>query len=93
MITGIIRDRRLEFEVPADWPDGTRVGIHALDKNSDDERTPEQIQAMLAAMDTIEPSDVSDAEHAAWDAERRERKLREKVMFFEHAEQLRRHWE
>jgi hypothetical protein len=93
MITGIIRDRRLDFDVPAEWPDGTRVEIFALDESAENERSPEQIQATLAAMDAIKPSDISDAEHAKWDAERREQKDREKAVFFNRAEQLRRYWE
>lgn len=51
------------------------------------------IAATLAAMDRIEPLEMTDAEHAAWEAERQARKQREKAAFAEHAEVLRRMWQ
>jgi hypothetical protein len=33
-IKATIKGRRLELDVPADWPDGTEVEIHPLDQNT-----------------------------------------------------------
>lgn len=91
-----VKDRRLEVDAPADWPDGTEVEIHPLSKikNGDaDLMSPEEIARTLAAMDLVEPFEMSEAEEAAWEAERLARKQREKAQFVEHAEELRRAWE
>ena len=95
-IKATIKDRRLELDVPLDWPDGTEVEIHPLhpDRNGhSDSMSPEEIAKTLAAMDLVEPLDMTEAERAAWEAERQARKEREKAQFAEHAEELRRAWE
>jgi hypothetical protein len=95
-IKATIQDRRLELDAPSDWPDGTQVEIHALENGSAreaDTLSPEEIAATLAAMDAIEPFEMTEAERAAWDVERQARKDREKAAFFERADQLRRLWE
>jgi hypothetical protein len=86
---------RLELDVPEDWPDGTEVEIHPLAKGApdDDAMSPEEIAEMLAVMDRLEPLDLTDAERAAWEAERQARKDWEKVQFAEHAAKLERMWE
>lgn len=33
-IIATIKGRRLELDVPADWPDGTEVEIHPLEQNA-----------------------------------------------------------
>jgi hypothetical protein len=91
-----VKDRRLEVDAPADWPDGTEVEIHPIEqpKNGDaDAMTPEEIARTLAAMDLVGPFDMNNAEQAAWDAERQARKDSEKAQFAEHADELRRAWE
>jgi hypothetical protein len=91
-----IKGRRLELDIPADWPDGTEVEIHPLEQGPDndaDVMSPEEIATTLAAMAKVEPFDWSDAERAAWEAERQARKNVEKSQFVEHAEELRRIWE
>ena len=55
--------------------------------------TPEEIARALAALDTIEPFDLSDAERAALEADRQARREWEKAQFDEHAAKLRRIWE
>jgi hypothetical protein len=55
--------------------------------------SPEEIQQVLAAMDQMEPLQMTDAELAAWEADRRARREAEKARFFEHAEKLRGMWE
>jgi hypothetical protein len=76
--------------VAADWPDGTEVEIHSLEKGASDDDTmsPAEIAALLAAMDRLEPLEMTDAERAAWDAERQARKEWEKAHFPEHKAKL-----
>ena len=95
-IKATIKDRRLEIDVPPDWPDGAEVEIHPLHERPSggaDTPSPAAIAATLAAMDRIESLEMTDAEHAAWEAERQARKQREKAAFAEHAQELRRMWE
>ena len=95
-IKATIQGRRLELDVPADWPDGTEVEIHPLDQCVNgvaDAMSPEEIAKTLAAMDQVIPFDMTDAELADWEAEQQDRKAREKSQFVEHAERLRREWE
>ena len=90
-----VSGRRLELDVPADWPDGTEVEIHPLQGGThgdDDRLSAEEIARSLAAMDQIVPFEMTDAECAAWEAERQSRKERDKAEFVEHAEKLRRMW-
>jgi len=96
MIKGTVKGGRLEVNVPADWPDGTEVAIHPLDAApaaDADAIAAAEIAGTLAAMDRIEPFDMSDAEQAAWEAERRADREREKTQFAEHSEKLRRLWD
>src|ERR1700730_6821423 len=95
-IKATVQARRLELDVPADWPDGIEVEIHPLEhgtKGNVDPMSPEEIAKTLAAMDQVESCDMTDVEQAAWEAERKTRKEREKAQFAEHAEKLRRMWE
>ena len=94
-IKATIKGRRLELEVPVDWPDGTEVEIQPLRQTADaaDMMSPEEIARMLAAMDQFESIEMTDAECAAWETARQARKDREKAQFMEHAEKLRRTWE
>lgn len=95
-IKAIVQDRRLELEVPFDWPDGTEVAICPLANGAtgeSDRLSPDEIVAALAALDAIEPFEMTDEEIAHWEAERKARKEREKSRFLERAEELRRHWE
>jgi hypothetical protein len=95
-IKATISGRRLELDVPADWPDGTEVEIHLIQSSGhgdDDNLSPEEIARTLAAMDQMEPFEMSEAECAAWEAERQSRKERDKSEFVERAEKLRRMWQ
>jgi hypothetical protein len=94
-IKATVSGGRLELDVPVDWPDGTEVEIHPLHGSSnsgDDKLSAEEIARTLAAMDEIEPFEMTDAEIAAWEAERQSRKERDKAEFVENAEKLRRMW-
>ena len=55
--------------------------------------SPEEIDRVLAAMEHIQPFDMTVAERAAWEAERQARKEWEKAHFTEHGEKLRRMWD
>ena len=89
-----IKGRRLELDIPADWPDGIEVEIYPITSNdNNDLLTPEEIASTLAAMDRIVPFEMSDAEQTAWDTELKARRIREKKQFAEQAEKLRGAWE
>ena len=74
---GVIRNGQVVVEEPINLPDGSEVTItgHAHGKffgEEDNDRppTPEEIAAALAAMDEVEPFDMTDAERAeaeAWE--------------------------
>ena len=76
-IKAIVKAGRVEVHVPPEWPDGTEVEIHPLVQlaQSEDEgpMTPQEIAQTLAAMDKVEPFDLT-ANKAA-DLEAWERKV------------------
>jgi hypothetical protein len=95
-ITAVVRNGRLEVDEPLNLPNGTVLQIPLpldAEKAADEPMTPEEIQRVLAAMDQMEPLQMTDAELAAWEAERQARKDREKADFFKQAEKLQRMWE
>ncbi len=99
-LTAIVRNGRLELQKPIDLPDGTEVQLWLLSGGErvsapEDDRpmSPEEIARTLAAMEKVEPLDLSDEERAAWEAERQTRKEWEKARFAEQAEKLRGMWE
>jgi hypothetical protein len=97
MIRATVRNGRIEPDEPLNLPDGTELLIPVPDSPSgragDEPMSPEEIERVLAAMDRMESLQMTDAELAAWEADRRARKEREKALFFEHAEKLQRMWE
>src|SRR5437879_2460260 len=60
---------------------------------ADDNMSPEEIAKLLAVMDQLEPLELTDAERAAWEAERQARKTWEKAHFAEQANKLQSMWE
>jgi hypothetical protein len=71
LVKGVIRNGRVEVAEPINLPDGSEVTItgHAHDKApglSDYDRpmTPSEIAETLAAMDKVEPFDMTDEERA-----------------------------
>ena len=69
LMKGVIRNGRVEVAEPINLPDGSEVIItgHAQDKSpgpSDNNRpmTPSEIAETLAAMDKVEPFDMTDEE-------------------------------
>lgn len=95
-IKATIKGRRLELDVPADWPDGIEVEIYPVvdGKNPEEEQiSAEEIARTLEAMDRVEPFKLTEAEMTAWETERQARKERDKAEFAENANKLRRDWE
>jgi hypothetical protein len=99
-LTAIVRNGRLELPTPIDLPDGTEVQLCLLSpgeisSGSEEDRpmSPDEIARTLAAMEKVEPLDLTDDERAAGEAERQTRKEWEKAHFAEHAEKLGRMWE
>ena len=81
---------------PNDLPDGTKVEILPVglsDLDNQGQVTPDEITRTLAAMDVIEPFEMTDAERAAIEADRQARKESEKARFDEHVDRLRGIWE
>jgi hypothetical protein len=99
-IKAIVKDRRLELDVPADWPDGTEVVVKPIRteltlgiREEDWPETPEASAAWLKWYDSLEPLIFTDAERAEWASARNEQKDYEKAAFFRRAEKLRGIWE
>jgi hypothetical protein len=93
-VRATVRDGRLELNVPADWPDGIEVEIHPLVQEADvGAMSLDEISATLAAMDRVEPFELTDAEQAAWDRDRQAGRATEKANFAEESERLRGMWE
>jgi hypothetical protein len=75
LMKGVIRNGRVEVAEPVNLPDGSEVTItgHAHGKFpglSDNDRpmTPLEIAETLAAMDNVEPFDMTEEERASADA-------------------------
>jgi hypothetical protein len=77
LVHGIWKDGCVILDEKADWPEGTRVAIAPVDRNSaltglkEEDSPPDhaEIEARLALMDRIEPLEMSaeeEAEFAAW---------------------------
>src|SRR6516162_5536260 len=95
-LKGIIRNGQVILIGRTDLPDGTEVEILPVGLSSVDDQgqmTPDEIARTLAAMEKIEPFEMTDAERAAIEADRQARKEWEKAHFDEHADRLRRIWE
>jgi hypothetical protein len=75
LIKGVIRNGRVEVAQPINLPDGSEVTItgHAdgncpVPSDNDVAMTASEIAATLAAMDKVEPFDMTDEERADADA-------------------------
>src|SRR5262249_102581 len=92
-LTAIVRNGRRESPNPFDLRDGTEVQLWLLSmgdipSGTEDDRpmSPEEIARTRAAMEKVEPLDLTDEERAAWEAERQARKQWEKAHFAQHAD-------
>lgn len=95
-IKAVVRGGRLEVDEPLDLPDGTVLQIPVPDgaeRTDDGPMSADEIREVLAAMDRMEPLQMTDAELAAWEADRHARKELAKAQFRERAEKLQRMWE
>lgn len=93
---GVVRAGQVVVGEPINLPDGSEVTITGVPhgkfvggEDNDRPSTPEEIEADLAAWAELEPLSMTDAELAAWEADRRAHKEREKAHFFERADKLR----
>ena len=95
-LKGTIQNGQVVLPEPTDLPDGTEVEILPVSRAeaADDEGpvTPDEIARTLAAMEQIEPFEMTDQERAAIEAERRAHKEWEKARFDAHADRLREMW-
>ena len=94
---GIIRKGQVIMTEPADLPDETEVEIVPVGftDSADDEgpMSPAEIARTLAAMNEIEPFEMTDEEKTAIEADRQARKEWEKAQLNEHGDWLRSMWE
>ena len=71
LMKGIIRKGRVEVSKPIDLPDGTEVIVSSKSSIPDDgPMTPEEIAAILSAMQQIQPFEMTPEEEAAIEAGR-----------------------
>src|SRR5437868_5273312 len=75
-ILSVVKNGRVEVDVPADRPDGTPVRVElGFDGPAkyDDERpeTPEEIEEWIRRFREIEPIEMTPEEEAAWAADRK----------------------
>ena len=95
-LKGIIRNGQVIVIGPTDLPDGTEVEILPVSLSALDHEgqlTLDEIARTLAAMEKIEPFEMTDGERAAIEADRQARKEWEKAHFDEHGDRLRSIWE
>ncbi len=96
MLRGIIHNGQVVLPEPSDLPEGTEVDVVPVGVAwTADEypRTEEEIARNLAAMDAVEPFELTDEERKAIAGDRNARREWEKNRFNENAEQLREIWE
>src|SRR5438270_495551 len=101
MFPGTIKNGQVVLDAPCALPEGTRVEIVPIEsarptygmREEDWPTTPEGIAVLLARMAQVEPGWLSPEDHAAWRAELRAQRERDKRQFAEDAERLKGQWE
>ena len=101
VIQGVVKNGQIAPDVPADWPEGTRVAVAPVEATSapngasedDWDPSPAGIARRLALMDQMEPLLLTPEERAEWEAARRAQQEFEKASFDQRAERVRRMWE
>lgn len=90
-----VHNGRIDVQVAADLPDGTEVEIRIVPASADykpgdgvQDETPEEIEASIERLMSIEPLIFSPDEQAAWDAAQAERKRSEKEHFMEWSDRI-----
>ncbi len=95
-LKGVIHHGQVVLPQPADLPEGTEVEIVpvGLARLADEgPLTTEEIARTLAAMEAIQPFEMTDLERAVLEEDRQVREEWEKSRFNQHAERLREMWE
>src|SRR5260370_33667770 len=87
---------QIVLDSPVDWPEGLRLSIEpepaqteASGVGDEGAMTPEELARTLAAMDQVEPLEMTDEERAAWAAECQARQRWGKAHFAQPAAKLR----
>ena len=75
-ILGVVKNGRIEVDVPPDWPDGTAVrvelGLNGQTRYDDEiPETPEEIEEWIRRFREIEPIEMTPEEEASWAADRK----------------------
>ena len=76
-IKATVKGGRLDLQVPPDWPDGTEVEIHPLlqgEANGNGPMTPDEIARVLAAMEKVQPFEMTPEQEAEIEAHRQRNK-------------------
>ncbi len=95
-LRGIIHNGKVILTQSSDLPDGTEVEVvpvGAACAEADTPPTKEEIGQNLAAMDAVEPFELTEEERKAILADHDARRKWEKNHFYVHAKQLRENWE
>jgi len=66
-LKGVVRAGRIETEEPLDLPEGCEVAIIAYSPTDDEIRSPAEIARILAAMEQMEPFELTEEERKAAD--------------------------
>lgn len=91
-LKGVIRGGQVVLPQPANLPDGTEVLVQPLALDDEGPVSPEEIARTLAAMERVQPFDMTEEEEAVLAADRQARKEWERVHFNPHADKLRELW-
>ncbi len=78
-IQSVVKNGRVEVDVPPDWLDGTPVRVELgltgqAEYDDESPETPEEIEAWLRWYHSLEPIVMTPEEEAAWEADRRMQK-------------------
>jgi hypothetical protein len=76
VILSMVRDGRVEVDVPPDWPEGTPVRVELglngrASYDNEKPETPEEIEEWIRRFREIEPIEMTLEEQAAWEADRK----------------------
>ena len=81
MLRGVIHNGQVILPQPANLPEGTEVEILPVGPADEGPMTTDEIALTLAAMEAIQPFEMTDLERAAIESDRQARKQWEKSRF------------
>ena len=92
VIRATVQNGKLVADAPADWPEGetfelVRVEDRYQDIEAEQSDSPEEIEAWIAWMNSLQPF-FTPEEEAAWQADLDARKAQQKATFYERAAKL-----